>query len=166
MNRWRPIEIRGLLQRRQVVAAVVHERRRVLEHNLVVVWEPLGAEQVALAENLDAFDAELLRREVEQALAHEDAVLRPAPRTGVTMGLFVNTDVNSVSCSGCLRAQQRALGIDWNRQPVRIVRARIAQKPSRARRESPVVRQRHLRLVHLSTFLRRRVEVLLRSSVH
>ena len=57
-----------LLERRQVVAAVVDERRGVLEHDLVVVRETVGREQVAPAD-LDAVDPQLARREVEQPLA-------------------------------------------------------------------------------------------------
>ncbi len=85
----------GPLERWQIVAAVVNQRRRVLEHDLVVVREAVGAEQVALPD-LDAIDAELLRRDVEQLLAHEHAMLLAMPRTGVTIGLLVKTAVNSL----------------------------------------------------------------------
>src|SRR5207244_3057394 len=51
-----------LVQRGLVVAAVVHERRRVLKDDLVVVRELLGPEQVAPAD-LDAVETELPGRE-------------------------------------------------------------------------------------------------------
>ena len=51
--------------------------------------------------------------------------------------------------------------VDRNRQAVRIVGAGVAQEPVAHAEDAPVLRQRHLGLVHLSALLRRRVEVLL-----
>ena len=63
-----------LLERRQVVAAVVNERRGILKHDLVIHRKLVRSDQVALA-NLDAIDAKLARGEIEQPLADEHAVL-------------------------------------------------------------------------------------------
>ena len=85
-----------LLEHRQVVAAVVGERGEVLEDDAVVVRELVGRQEVAAAD-LDPVEAELARREVEQPLHHEHAVLAAGAAYGVTIGLVVKTAVNSES---------------------------------------------------------------------
>ena len=70
-----------LVEQRLVVAAVVDQRREVLEDDLVIVRELVGREQVAPAD-LGAVDAQLARRQVEQPLDHEDAVLAPGAAVG------------------------------------------------------------------------------------
>ena len=101
--------LRRLLERRQVVAAVVDERRRVLKHDFVVVRKSIRAEQVALPD-LDAIDAELLRRDVEQPLAHEHAVL-PARAAHRRHDRLVREDRRELALvvRNVVRAEQRAL---------------------------------------------------------
>ena len=100
-----------LLQRGQIVAAVVNQRRGILEHDLVIHRETVRRNQVALA-NLHAIDAELARRDVEQPLADEDAVLPPGAANrrddrlvgedGGELAFVVRNVVRAdAACTGC-----------------------------------------------------------------
>ena len=68
-----------LVEDRLVIAAVVGERRKILIDDLVVVGKCVGRNEIAPAD-FGAVDLELVRRDVEQPLDDENAMLRPAPR--------------------------------------------------------------------------------------
>jgi hypothetical protein len=123
-----------LLERRQVVAAVVHERRGILKHDFVVVRKPIRPEQIALSD-FDAVDPQLPRRQIQQPFADEHAML-PARASNRRHDRLVREHRREfgVVVWNVVRAEQRALRVDGNRQAVRIVGARIAQKPVRTPR--------------------------------
>ena len=156
-----PDHLRGLLERRQIVAAVVNERRGILKDDLVVVRKSVRRDEVAPAD-LDPVDAELLRREVEQPLDDEHAVL-PAGAAHRRHDRLVREDRRELALvvRDVVRTEQRALAVDRNRQAVRIVGARVVEEDVVDAEDAPVLRERHLGVVHLAPLLRRRVEVLL-----
>jgi hypothetical protein len=127
----------------------------------VIVWKLVGPQQVPLA-NLDPIDPQLLRRKVEQPLTDEHAMLAAGAANGRDDGLvredrgelcFVVFDV--------VRSKQRALRVDRDGQPIRIVGAGVEQEAIANSEHASVARQCDLRVVHLPTLLRGRVEVLL-----
>src|SRR5688500_19335402 len=60
-------DLSRLVQRRQIIAAVVDERRRILEHDFVVHRKLVRPDQIAPA-NLHAIDPKLSRGEIEKPL--------------------------------------------------------------------------------------------------
>ena len=105
---------------------------------------------------------ELPRRDVEQPLADEDAML-PAGAAHRRDDRLVGEDRRelAVVVRDVVRAEQRALGVDRNRQAVGIVGAGVEQERVAHAEDAPVARQRHFRVVQLAALLRRGVEVLL-----
>ena len=149
------------LERRQVVAAVVDERRRVLEHDARgCAGSGRARAGCACGSRRGRCPSSFAAMSSSRSLTNTPC-WRPAPRTGVTIGLFVNTAVNSAVVVGdVVRAEQRALRVDRNRQAVRIVGAGVEQETSLHAEDAAVPRERHLGVVHLPALLRRRVEVL------
>ena len=109
----------GLFHRRQVVAAVIDQRRRVLEHDLVIVRKPVGTKQIAFAD-LDAIDAEIPGANIEQALDHEHTMLPPGTANGCDERL-VGEDGRELTLvvDDVVGTEQRALTVDRDRQAVR-----------------------------------------------
>ncbi len=66
--------LQRLVEDRLVIAAVVGERREVLIDDLVVVRESIGRDEVAPAD-FGPVDFEFVRRDVQEPLDDEDAVL-------------------------------------------------------------------------------------------
>src|SRR5207253_282479 len=108
-------QVNSLLERRQIVAAVVDEWRRVLKHDLVIVREAIGPEQVALS-NLDPIDAKLARSHIQQPLAHEYPMLPPRAAHRRHDGL-VREDGGELALvvRNVVRPEQRALTVNGNR---------------------------------------------------
>ena len=153
--------LHGLFKSRQIVAAVVHQRRRVLEHDFVIVRETIRTQQIPLS-NLHAVESHLARGDVEQALAHEHAVLPPGAAHRRHDGL-VGEDGRELALVmwNVVWAEQRALAVDGNGQAVGIVGAGVEEKHVAHAENAAVFRQRHLRVVQLPALLRRGVEIFL-----
>ncbi len=127
----------------------------------MVVRKPIRPEEIAFAD-LHAIDAELARRDVQQPLADEHAMLA-AGAAHRRDDRLVGEDgrERAVVVLDVVRAEQRALRVDRDGQPVRIVGAGVEQEHVLDAEDPSVTRQRHLRVVHLPALLRRRVEILL-----
>ena len=150
-----------LFERRQIVAAVVNQRRGILKHDLVIHRKSVRRDQVALAD-LDAVDAQLARGQIEQPLADEDAVLAPgAPHRGHDRLVGEDRRKLALVVGNIVGPEQRALTVDGNGQPIRVVCAGVEQEYVMHADDAALAGERHLCVVHLSPLLRRRVEVLL-----
>jgi hypothetical protein len=141
--------LHGFVERRLVRAAVVVERRAVLVDDLVLVGERVALD-VVLAPDLQSVDPKLTRAGVEQSLHHEHAVLptgaahrrhdRLVRERNPELAVVVRHDV---------RPEQRTLAVDGNREPIRIVRARVVQKKVLDPEHGAVGRERNLGVVNL-----------------
>src|SRR2546426_469929 len=117
-----------LVERRLVVAAVVRERRGVLEQDLVVERELVGPEQV-LATDLGAVEPKLLGREVQEPLDDEHAVLAPrAPHGGDDRLVREDRGELALVARDVVGTEEGALAVDRNREPVGIVGAGVVQE--------------------------------------
>ena len=154
-------QLHGLVERREVVAAVIGKRRKVLVDDLVAVGELVGRDQVALAD-LDAVDAELAGGEVEQAFHHEDAVLAAGAAVGRNDRLVGKDRLElAVVVGHVILAEQRALAVERHSQAVGGVGAGIMHEDVVHAQDFAVARQGNLGLMHLAALLRGGEEVLL-----
>ena len=116
-----------LVEDRLVVAAVVDQRREVLEDDLVVVREGVGGQEVATPD-LGPVEPQLARRQVEQPLDDEHPMLAAGAAVG-------GDDRQGGEDGGELRvvvgdvvgAEQGALAVDRHGQPVGVVGAGVVQ---------------------------------------
>ena len=154
-------ELERLIERWLIVAAVVCERRGILEQDLVVERKLVPPEQVSTAD-LGAIDPELFGGEVEEPLDHEHAVLTARAAHG-RHNRLVGEDRRELALvvGNLVGAKQGALAVDRHGETVGVVCAGIVQEHVAHAEDLPALVQRDLRVVDLAALLRGSEEVLL-----
>ena len=126
----------------------------------MVVRELVRTDHVAAAE-LDRIEAEAARREIEQALHDEHAVLPARPAHGRHNRLVREGDPElALVARHPVGPEKRALGVDGDRETVGVVRSRVVDEDVPHAQDPAVARDRDLRLVQLSPLLGGGEEVL------
>ena len=153
-------QIQRLVEHRLVVAAVIFERLKVLIDDFVLVGERIRRNQIA-APDLRRIDFECVRGQIEKPFHHEHAVL-PA---GAAIGghdrqIGEHGGKGAVIVRHHVGAEQGALAVDRDRQPIGIVRAGVVQEHILDTENAAVRGERDLGVMDLAALMRGGEEML------
>ncbi len=142
------------IQQRLVVAAVIHQRGKVLIDDLVVVRELIWLNKIASAD-FGAVDLQFFRGKIKHPLDDKDAMLASCAAIRRDNGL-VGEDRRelAVIIFDVIGSEQRALTVERHGQAIRRIRARVMQKDIMHTEDATVLVERDLRIMDLSALVR------------